>query len=1440
MKGKFFAILLSFCLVISLLPIGALATETGFSDMPTKEHWSYEALSSAVKNGLLQGDGGKLTPQANLTRAQLAAILNRAFGAEDVANITGYSDVQTTAWYYSDIAKAVRMGTFKGSGNGTMRPNDPITREEAFTVLARAIKLTDGAASSLDIFSDKSDVASWASPAIAAMAKAGYIQGSGGKLNPKATITREEFAQVLHNIFSLYISAPGTYTENITGNVLVSADKVTLKGLTVTGDLILGEGVGNGDITLDGVTVTGRLIVRAGGENSIHIINNSGVGSIIVDKTGDGGVRIRTEEGCRVDVVYVDDGTDDIILEGSYNQVTVNTDTPVLIKDAKVTGLTVSGKGADVKLQGTTTVSDTLISAGASGAKLEVGTGAKAASVQSAAEGVTISGSGTVTQAVITGNNTAVNTTGTNVTAGEGTTGVTQNGQPVSTPSTTPGGYWNATAVTSYDALKAALANSAVSEIIIRDTIEIPEGESITFTKPVTIADLKDCLLIIGGTLTNESTLISKGLGGNNEDTGMQLEGSFVNNGSFTNESRFGMFEGSIINNGTFNNKNWLHCFGTEITNNKTFKSTGDITLINSRAVDAAYSSPGTFTNAAGATLLSENPGGLIVRIDCEFTNAGTATFTGYFDNYGALTNTGSFTYTGHLMTAGTVTGTLTKGTGGELETNYPVSTLDALKTQLTSLSTDYDGIAIVGNITLDSNLSVSRHVRIGPDGTLTVPADKTLTVTSNSGYNGLDVLGTLHLYGNLVTTRSGSGDDECVGQVTLLYGALCAYDNYTITNNGVILFIGGEIQPENILVSGNAIANYHSNISVSSEAELRSAMLNENVDQIVTAGDITLTDNLDITKSLYVAYTFTIPLGKTVSVKSGGSLNNLGSIVNDGTLDETREAEGIFTGSRASITNNGTININNIFLVLEGTLTNNNLIEISRRGESDPPDISDPMLLCPGAIIENSAKGIINDKGSMNLEVSTGWDGAIKNRGATFTNAGTFNVGSISTPGSNAYFGVNSGTVTNTGTFVTNGNTDFRDTAFTHSGGTFGTYNSGGLTITGGSFTITDGPDEGSFTNNGYMRVVDQYGKSDCNHICTITLAENSFANNSNWLDYTAEVYSADGFADGFAAANAAQQEKIVALDGGKENYFGFGKYNRMDFMSDLTLSGTVNLDRFSSYWINTYPLWNKATGEDEMITPQVTINSGATATIGRQCSLNVFGVLVNNGTLVTAARVDDDENNIHEDCGRLEVWSEGTLTNNGTLTNEGEITLRHEFMNSDSTVKKPNTTGLDGVTIRYTAEVHNADDFIAANGSTSPSYNQIEIKGDSTVRLESNATLSIGLYIEPGSDLIVAHGTTLTFSGNGIWLDNCGDMSVFGTLHITDGAAFHNMQNLGIGALSGGEAASVIVDENGHLQNDGNITIFATGTLKAKKGSYNGSDPDNQGGTYNPNFTT
>ena len=348
MGKKALAIVLSFILVLgsSGMVFGETAQSPAFADMP--DNWSSAALNKAVENQLLKGydEDGKMLIKANnpLTRAELAAVVNRAFASVGVADISKATDVSSTAWYASDMAKAVKMGTF--ALDTKMRPGDKITRQEAFAVLARAFKLTsaDSTHKALDKFSDKADIAAWALNDLDGLAAAGYVQGNDGKLNPKANITRAEFAVVMDNLVKQYIDVAGTVTEVVAaGNVMVRAAGVTLKDVTVKGDLIIADGVGEGDITLDSVTVEGRTVVRGGGENSIHIIGNSNVQNIIIARV-DGQVRVYAEDGTEIGTVIVD-GSDDVIIEGDFKSVTVLAeDVTVVATNATITNATIEGK----------------------------------------------------------------------------------------------------------------------------------------------------------------------------------------------------------------------------------------------------------------------------------------------------------------------------------------------------------------------------------------------------------------------------------------------------------------------------------------------------------------------------------------------------------------------------------------------------------------------------------------------------------------------------------------------------------------------------------------------------------------------------------------------------------------------------------------------------------------------------------------------------------------------------------------------------------------------------------------------------------------------------------------------------------------------------------------------------------------------------------------
>ena len=357
-----------------LLPTNAFAADLSkYKDFPND--WSAKALEQAIDDGLLNGSNGMIDAKGLLTRAQMAAIVSRAFGATKTASLDDYRDVLPRAWYYNDMGKAVKMGAFKGS-NGLLNPDAPITREEAFTVLARAFALEGGNSAALKDFVDGGTVSSWASESVAALVANGYVNGSNGMLNLKNNITRAEFAKVITGMAASYVGAESVSGKTVDGNVIVRESGASLSGMTINGDLIIADSADK--VSLDGVTVTGRIVIR-GGADSVSMKDTKASKGVLVSSPN-GAAAISVSGGS---VGTVTAKSDLAVIGGSVDK--------VVLEDGA--SLTVS-KGASV---GTVTVSD---------------------------DGSKVSGEGTVTSVQANANNVTVSTRNTKVTAASGVSGV--------------------------------------------------------------------------------------------------------------------------------------------------------------------------------------------------------------------------------------------------------------------------------------------------------------------------------------------------------------------------------------------------------------------------------------------------------------------------------------------------------------------------------------------------------------------------------------------------------------------------------------------------------------------------------------------------------------------------------------------------------------------------------------------------------------------------------------------------------------------------------------------------------------------------------------------------------------------------------------------------------------------------------------------------------
>ena len=276
-------------LAVSASAASTARKATDFKDFD-RNAWYADAVSAAVDNGLLYGKSSTIIdPNGDMTRAEMAAIINRSFGCYKAADISQYKDVSKSKWYYKDVALAVQMGTYNGRSSSAMTPDAPISRQEAMTVVARALELDYDSYSKTDLsaFSDRSEISNWALPYVRAMVGADYIHGRTKGLEPLDNITRAEFAQIFHNIIGSYITVKGTYDKDIKGSVLIRTDEVTLQNMTVDGDLIIGCGAADGKITLDNVTVKGRLLVWGGGTKAVYCNAGTNMPAVVVARVDD-------------------------------------------------------------------------------------------------------------------------------------------------------------------------------------------------------------------------------------------------------------------------------------------------------------------------------------------------------------------------------------------------------------------------------------------------------------------------------------------------------------------------------------------------------------------------------------------------------------------------------------------------------------------------------------------------------------------------------------------------------------------------------------------------------------------------------------------------------------------------------------------------------------------------------------------------------------------------------------------------------------------------------------------------------------------------------------------------------------------------------------------------------------------------------------------------
>ncbi|WP_313162865.1 Ig-like domain-containing protein [Sedimentibacter sp.] len=360
MIRKSLSLLLIFAMIFSIaMPVSAFAITKDYAG-----HWAEETIKTWLNKGYVSGyPDGSFKPEGSVTRAEFITMVNKMFSYSETSDIS-FTDVNLENWYYKEVQKSVKAGYISGLSETKFAPDEKLTREQAAVIISKIMKL-QGESAGADIFADKNEISGWALEHVGASANAKIIKGydADNTFRPQNPIKRAEAISMLDRIAEntesadLIIDKAGTIVENKTYNNIHITDKVgngevTLKNVAVTGELLV-EGGGENSIIIEDSTINllvtnkkdGKVRILAIGDTEIYYTSVlSGVTLEQGELTGKGFEQVVVDEDANENQT--------ITVKADLGELSINAKVKINIKSGEIEEIVIAkdAEGASINL----------------------------------------------------------------------------------------------------------------------------------------------------------------------------------------------------------------------------------------------------------------------------------------------------------------------------------------------------------------------------------------------------------------------------------------------------------------------------------------------------------------------------------------------------------------------------------------------------------------------------------------------------------------------------------------------------------------------------------------------------------------------------------------------------------------------------------------------------------------------------------------------------------------------------------------------------------------------------------------------------------------------------------------------------------------------------------------------------------------------------------
>lgn len=227
MKKRIISLLLILCMLLTMLPMAALAEQIDqgnpFQDVKIG-NWYHDAVMYVYVNGLFTGVSDRaFDPSGTMTRGMFVTVLGRLAGVNTAQyrGVSQFTDVAVDAYYAPYVAWAYGHGITDGTGSGKFSPDGLIDRQQMATFFDRYFEIFGvnyAAEGNGSVPGDLDRVAPWAKDAVLRMWQAGILVGDGVRFDPTAKASRAEAATLctrLDHAVDVWFSEPGEISDRI-------------------------------------------------------------------------------------------------------------------------------------------------------------------------------------------------------------------------------------------------------------------------------------------------------------------------------------------------------------------------------------------------------------------------------------------------------------------------------------------------------------------------------------------------------------------------------------------------------------------------------------------------------------------------------------------------------------------------------------------------------------------------------------------------------------------------------------------------------------------------------------------------------------------------------------------------------------------------------------------------------------------------------------------------------------------------------------------------------------------------------------------------------------------------------------------------------------------------------------------------------------------------